>query len=109
MSSAMVIFQPVKQKLHGQIKGNQSSNLRQLPTHRLTPPPHLRLLRSIIFIILNKIPQMVLQRLIIRLLLPLQDLHYDRSEALAVEVHFLVVGDLADVAREENDQSGPPE
>ena len=52
---------------------------------------------------------MVLQRLIIRLLLPLQDLHYDRSEALAVEVHFLVVGDLADVAREENDQSGPPE
>lgn len=41
---------------------------------------------------------MVLQRLIIRLLLALQDLHNDRREAFAVEVHFLVIGDLADVA-----------
>jgi len=41
---------------------------------------------------------MVLQRLIIRLLLALQDLHNDRREAFAVEVHFLVVGDLANVA-----------
>ena len=73
-------------------------NLRQLRTHRITRPPHLRLLSSIVFIILNKIPQMVLQRLIIRLLLPLQNLHDDRREAVAVEVHFLVVGDLADVA-----------
>jgi hypothetical protein len=41
---------------------------------------------------------MVLQRLIIRLLLSLQNLDDDRREAVAVEVHFLVVGDLADVA-----------
>ena len=79
-------------------KENKSQNLRQLPTHSLTPPPHLRLLRSIILIILHKIPQMVLQRLIIRRLLSLQNLDDDRREAVAVEVHFLVVGDLADVA-----------
>jgi hypothetical protein len=41
---------------------------------------------------------MILQRLIVRLFLPLQDLHDDGRKAFAVEVHFLVVGDLADIA-----------
>jgi hypothetical protein len=79
-------------------KKTRLQNLRQLATHSLTTPPHFRLLRSIIFIVLNNIPQMVLQRFVVGLLLPLQDLDDDRREAVAVEVDFLVVGDLADVA-----------
>lgn len=41
---------------------------------------------------------MVLQSLSIVHLNPLQNLHNNRSKPFAVEVHFLVIGDLADIA-----------
>jgi hypothetical protein len=44
---------------------------------------------------------MVLQSLVVRLLFPLQNLDNNRRKAFAVEIYFLVIRDLADIAFEE--------
>lgn len=80
-------------------------HLRQLRTHSLASPPHPRLLSSVVVIILDKVPKMVFKGLVIGFLHALHNLDDDGREAVAVEVDFLVVGDLADVARKRQVQS----
>jgi hypothetical protein len=72
---------------------------RQFPPNRTPTPPNFRFLRSIVFVVRDEVFEMVLQRLGIGLLHALQDLDDDGREAVGVEVDFLVVGDLAEVAK----------
>jgi hypothetical protein len=72
---------------------------RQFPPNRTPTPPNFRCLRSIVFVVRDEVFEMVLQRLGIGLLHALQDLDDDGREAVGVEVDFLVVGDLAEVAK----------
>jgi hypothetical protein len=79
---------------------NGKENLRQLPPNRTPTPPNPRLLRGIVLIVRDEVLEVILQCLSIRLLDSLQNFHDDGREAVGVEVDFLVVGDLAEIANE---------
>jgi hypothetical protein len=83
------------------VEDNKMFDSRQSRTSRFSPPPHFRLVRGdVVFFVVDEISQVVLESFVIGQIHSLQNLDNDGRETVAVEVDFLVVGDLADVAVE---------
>jgi hypothetical protein len=72
--------------------------LRQFRSNGVSTPPNPRVFRSIIFVVCDEVLEVVFQSFRIGFLDSLQDFDDDGREAVGVEVDFLVVGDLAEVA-----------
>jgi hypothetical protein len=75
------------------------SNLRQFPPNSIPTPPNPRLLGSgIVFVGSDEVFEVVLQGFGVGFLDSFEDFDDDGGEAVGVEVDFLVVGDLAEIA-----------
>ena len=74
------------------------SDSRQFCPNSIPTPPNPRLLRGIVFVVGDEVFEMVFQGFGVGFLDSLEDFDDDGGEAVGVEVDFLVVGDLADVA-----------
>jgi hypothetical protein len=74
--------------------------LRQFPPNSIPTPPHPRLLRSgVVFVFVrDEVFEVVLQGFGVGFFDSLEDFDDDGGEAVGVEVDFLVVGDLAEIA-----------
>jgi hypothetical protein len=74
------------------------SDSRQFCPNSIPTPPNPRLLRGIVFVVGDEVFEMVFQGFGVGFLDSLEDFDDDGGEAVGVEVDFLVVGDLAEVA-----------